>query len=158
MTNELRCWCRHCKAELPPDHTGPCPRCGKHGKDCKATATVAVNVAARVSSRARHKGKGSKKFVKEILQGWFSSINPALKEGVHKERIVDREKNEYHETVEDARTGDVIRDIHEPLTQHKSARQPTKKRNRSKEARDGKQGKKECEKAQAEKGEGKEVK
>jgi len=38
---------------------------------------------------------------------------------VHKERIVDKEKDEYHETVKDAMTGEVIRDIHEPLSQHK---------------------------------------
>jgi len=45
MTDELRCWCRHCKAELPPDHKGPCPECGKLGKDCKVTAKVAIGLA-----------------------------------------------------------------------------------------------------------------
>ena len=57
MTNELRCWCRHCKAELSPDHTGPCPHCGKTGKDCKVTATAAVGIKASVS--ATHKPKWS---------------------------------------------------------------------------------------------------
>jgi hypothetical protein len=47
---------------------------------------------------------------------------------VHRERIVDKEKNEYHETVKNAATGEVIRDIHEPLSQHKyQPKQGTKK-------------------------------
>lgn len=118
MTAEVQCWCRHCKAELPPAHTGPCPRCGKLGKDCAVPAGGGA-VAPRGSLRARKKRKGIGGFVKEILQGWFPSNSPALKKGVHKERIVDKEKNEYHETVKDAVTGEVIRDIHEPLSQHK---------------------------------------
>jgi hypothetical protein len=32
MENELRCFCQHCGIELPPNHTGPCPKCGKSGK------------------------------------------------------------------------------------------------------------------------------
>jgi len=128
MTAEVHCWCRHCKKELPPSHTGPCPHCGKTGKDCKATVTAALALDVRASFRARKKREGIGKFVKEILQGWFPSKSPVLKKGVHKERIVDKEKNEYHETVKDAATGEVIRDIHEPLSQHKHRpKQGTKK-------------------------------
>jgi len=117
MTAEVHCWCRHCKKELPPSHTGPCPHCGKTGKDCKVNITASVAISTRL--RARKKRKGIGRFVIEILQGWFPSNSPVLKKGVHKERIVDKEKNEYHETVKDAATGEVIRDIHEPLSQHK---------------------------------------
>lgn len=35
--NTLKCWCRYCKKELEPSHTGPCPNCGKTGKDCSST-------------------------------------------------------------------------------------------------------------------------
>ena len=117
MTAEIQCWCRHCERELPPSHTGPCPHCGKTGKDCKVNITDVVAISTRF--RARKKRKGIGRFVIEILQGWFPSNSPALKKGVHKERIVDREKNEYHETVKDATTGEVVRDMHEPLSQHK---------------------------------------
>jgi len=138
ITDELKCWCRHCGAELPPNHTGPCPHCGKTGKDYRAPVTAGVNIVARVSSKARHKGRGFKKFAKEILQGWFSSISPALKKGVYKERIIDKEKDEYHEVVENAETGEIIREVHEPLTQHKSlAKKPAKKENRLREEQHG---------------------
>ncbi|HUV75519.1 MAG TPA: hypothetical protein VMW00_02575 [Dehalococcoidales bacterium] len=126
MTNEVKCWCRHCKTELPPGHTGPCPKCGKSGKDCKASATVSIAVVPHASLRARLKQKGFKKFAKEILQGWFPSVNPKLKKGVDKVRIVDKQKNEYHETVTDLATGEVIRDTHEQLSKHNTTK--TKKR------------------------------
>ena len=57
MTAEVQCRCRHCKNELPPSHTGPCPYCGKIGKDCKATATATVGIKSSVT--ATHKPKWS---------------------------------------------------------------------------------------------------
>lgn len=59
MSNEVRCWCRHCKKELPPSHTGPCPHCGKTGKDCEATATATIGIKAIAS--ATHKPEWSGK-------------------------------------------------------------------------------------------------
>lgn len=53
MSTEVRCWCRHCKVELSPDHKGPCPKCGKLGKDCKVIASAVVGIKASVS--ATHK-------------------------------------------------------------------------------------------------------
>jgi|GEM_PF-3226087 len=57
MDNEVKCWCKHCGIELPPSHTGPCPKCGKRGKDCKATATAVVGI--KVGGTAKHKPKWS---------------------------------------------------------------------------------------------------
>jgi hypothetical protein len=121
MSSEVKCWCRHCKRELPPSHTGPCPYCGKKGKDCKVTAKATVGISA--SLRARKKRKGVGRFVKEIIQGVFASSDPKLKKGVDKVRIVDREKNEYHEVVKNAETGETIREVHEPLSQHTHSNQ-----------------------------------
>jgi len=55
MTAEVQCWCQHCKKELPPSHTGPCPHCGKTGKDCKVTASVAIGLAVSHSAQKVHK-------------------------------------------------------------------------------------------------------
>jgi len=122
MENEAKCHCNNCGIELPVTHKGPCPECGKTGKDCKVSVSAGLSIKARVNSKARFKQwkEGFKKFAKEVLQGWFPSGDPRLKNGVDKVRIIDKEKDEYHETVKDAITGEVIRDIHEPLSQHKS--------------------------------------
>jgi len=128
VDNEVKYVCK-CGTELPPNHTGPCPKCGRIGEVHKAyerSAIFAVGLVVRANSRARHKQKGFKKFAKEILQGGFPSDSPKLKKGVDKVRIVDKEENEYHEVVENAETGEIIREVHEPLSQHKH--QPKHKR------------------------------
>jgi len=57
MTNGLRCWCQHCHKELPPSHTGPCPHCGKTGKDCKVTLWTTIGLVASISAQKVHKYK-----------------------------------------------------------------------------------------------------
>ena len=55
MTAEVQCWCQHCGAELPPDHKGPCPKCGKLGKDFEATLRTTIGLAASLSAQKVHK-------------------------------------------------------------------------------------------------------
>ncbi len=59
MSNEVKCWCRHCRKELDPSHTGPYPYCGKTGKDCKATFkdTVAIKASASATHKPQPSGK-----------------------------------------------------------------------------------------------------
>lgn len=81
---------------------------------------VSDKVSIRDNIKVRIKRKGFKKFVIETIGGWFQNIITGdTKYGVNKERIIDREKNEYHETVKDLKTGKIIRDCHEKLTEHK---------------------------------------
>ena len=37
---------------------------------------------------------------------------------IHKERLIDRKNNRYREVVKDMKTGDVIHEVDEPLSQH----------------------------------------
>ena len=57
MNAELQCQCQGCGNELPPSHTGPCPHCGRIGKDCRVTTTTSVGV--RASEGGTHKPKWS---------------------------------------------------------------------------------------------------
>jgi len=57
MTNNVIVKCKHCGKELPRDHKGPCPYCGKMGKDIIATATAVIGIKTSVS--ATHKPKWS---------------------------------------------------------------------------------------------------
>jgi len=125
MTAEVQCWCRHCKLELPPDHTGPCPRCGKSGKDCKVNLSAVARIHG--SLRVRKKREGFGKYSIEISQAWSPSDDPKLKNGVDIERIVNRDKKEYHHIVKDGATGEVIHEEHEPLEQHKQQKKQSPK-------------------------------
>ncbi len=68
MSTEVKCWCRHCKAELAPSHTGPCPDCGKTGKNCsvKIHATVGIKTSLSMEHRHTYIELGQKK-VKAII-------------------------------------------------------------------------------------------
>lgn len=74
----------------------------------------------KASIEAKQKRPGFKKFVKEVLAGWFPSRD-AIKfpEGVQKERVIDRGSNKYAEKIVDEATGKVVRDVKERLTDHK---------------------------------------
>ena len=52
MTDEGKYWCQHCKRELERSHTGPCPYCGKSGKQGKETGAITVHV--KVGAEAVH--------------------------------------------------------------------------------------------------------
>ena len=62
----------------------------------------------------------AKKFISHIISGWFPSLREDLSsEGVNKSRVIDRMNNKYQEKVVDVKTGRVIRDVDEKLTDHK---------------------------------------
>lgn len=62
----------------------------------------------------------TKKFIAHIISGWFPSHRKDLSpEGVNKLRTIDRKNNRYQEKVVDYKTGRVIRDVDEKLTEHK---------------------------------------
>lgn len=62
----------------------------------------------------------AKKRISHIISGWFPSFRRDLSpEGVNKLRIVDRKNNHYQEKITDYKTGRVIRDVDEKLTDHK---------------------------------------
>jgi hypothetical protein len=63
---------------------------------------------------------GSKKFIAHIISGWFPSLrNDLSPAGVNKERVIDRQNNKYKEKVVDVKSGKIIRDVEENLTDHK---------------------------------------
>lgn len=90
-------------------------------KDTPTDINVAVyeNITLKESLRVRRKGVGFKKFISEFLGGWFPSGDQKLKDGVHKTRSIDKERDAYAEVVKDYRTGKKIHECHEPLSEHK---------------------------------------
>ncbi len=95
-----------------------CLRCWKctntHVRFC-----VSDTIAIKDRIRVRRKGEVFKKFISEYLGGWFPSGDPKLRDGVYKTRNADKEKDTYDEVVKDARTGKVIHECHEPLSEHR---------------------------------------
>lgn len=109
--------CRHCGTELPPTHTGPCPKCG--GKNRVLDLVASDGFEGGESIGFRQKRNGFDKFMVESVDGWSPSGDPKLKKGVKVVRIIDKEKKEYHHIVKDVATGEVTHEEHEPLEQHR---------------------------------------
>ncbi|HBK34976.1 TPA: hypothetical protein DDZ01_03200 [Candidatus Uhrbacteria bacterium] len=64
-------------------------------------------------------GKGKRQFIQQSKQGWFSSENPDLPDGVYVERVIDKRRNLYKEKVVDSASKEkVITDQEHPLRDH----------------------------------------
>ncbi|MEJ0021263.1 MAG: hypothetical protein WDN47_01635 [Candidatus Doudnabacteria bacterium] len=110
-------FCQNCRRKLNFEEK-PCSNCGSVAAMIKVHIKETTNI--RMSLELKHKRNGFKRPLKEIIQGWFQNIITKDKEfGVDKVRIIDREKDEYHEVVRDLKTNELIRDKHEPLSHHK---------------------------------------
>jgi len=83
---------------------------------------ISETMILRDSIRLRKYITGVKKFIVEIVSGCFPTkgkLAKKLPEGVHKSRVIDREKDEYHEVVQKYGTEKIIHECHEPLSQHR---------------------------------------
>lgn len=81
---------------------------------------VSDTVAVHDSVELKTFVQAVKDFLAHIISGWFPSKRVDLSpDGVQKERLIDRPNNRYKEKVVDVKTGRVIRDVDEKLTDHK---------------------------------------
>jgi hypothetical protein len=77
-------------------------------------AHVADSITARAYTGGTSKRKG---FLWELVSG--HSLSVALGRFVEKMRLVDRKDDRYKERVVDPVTGEVLRDVDEPLSEHR---------------------------------------
>lgn len=100
-----------------------CLKCRKKTKT-DININIRENVSIRENLKVRREGTRFKKFISEFLGGWFSSGDPKLKDGVYKTRNIDKEKDTYDEVVKDYKTGKIIHECHESLSEHRNNQNP----------------------------------
>jgi hypothetical protein len=92
-----------------------CLHCRKNtGNDIRIT--ISETVLARDSFKLRKKSPGFRRFAVEVIGGWFGSHR--YKDGIELSRSLDKEKDEYHEVVKDHKTGKIVHENHEKLSEH----------------------------------------
>ena len=64
--------------------------------------------------------EGRRRLVQKIFQGYKSSGDPKLSEGIYEFSLYDRETDWIDKIVKDNKTGRILDEHHEPLTKHKS--------------------------------------
>lgn len=75
----------------------------------------------------KHKRPGHKKPIYESVSG--DDLHRATGQWNHLTREIDRENDRYKERIVDSQTGEIIRQVEEPLTKHVGRGYAKKKRN-----------------------------
>lgn len=119
---EKKATCNGCQNELPLDSSGnaitPC-KCGaiSHTVGIQISDTVNLSVKDSISLKAKDKNyPGKRKIRRELVQGY--EVRRDGKGAVQKIRDINRDADTYKEYVEDDETGEVLRDVEEPLSKH----------------------------------------
>ena len=119
--------CKKCGMVLlePKDEKRtPCPVCGDTARIHEVEARSTIVFRDHIRAEGRHKGRGKPFF--DIRAG--ADFYYKEQEWCHLERIIDRDNNLYIEKITNPKTGQVIKEIKEPLTEHKGHGSAKKKK------------------------------
>lgn len=114
--------CSDCGEELDA-HADACPRCGSRNRSVHVAITGSLEALEQIS--LKKKRPGEREPFQEIKAG--DEIYRETGERRRVERVIDRERDRYYERIEDL-SGDVIRHVDEPLSQHRGHGYAKKKR------------------------------
>jgi DNA-directed RNA polymerase subunit RPC12/RpoP len=112
--------CGECGASLAeptdilPEDRLPCPNCGSTRRNFGIVLSTGLSLHSSLGIKGRHEGV-KKPFI-EQKQG--ADLQHSTGRMVQKERILDRENDQYRERVVDPLTGEVIHECQEPLSSH----------------------------------------
>lgn len=111
MLKNITCSDCGCPLELEGQK---CPKCG--GEFYTVSLNLIDNIAIDERIEGKTKVPGQKKPAREFIYG--VDYSKTEKQYMEKERIIDRENDNYHEKITDPNTGKVIHECNEPLTKH----------------------------------------
>lgn len=114
----MRTFCFACRTLLAEvgetKPKGPCPKCGNATRVSYLPGEEFELVVDGFSTRSRSPFGGRWFYKSQELHSVFrrTGANHFV------QRVIDRDRNEYHERVIDVETGEVVREVHEPLSDH----------------------------------------
>ena len=92
----------------------PCPACGSTVRTFSAHVHESVTLREKIG--LKHKRPGYKKPIYESVSG--EDLHRATGQWNQKTREIDRENNRYKEVIVNPQTGEVVRNVDEPLASH----------------------------------------
>lgn len=120
MTNTVETTeCADCGATIAPeadalDMRRPCDACGS--TKCVHSVSIMETLVARDGYGLKAKRPGQKKpYVEDLSMPDYSHSRG---KHVHRQRVIDRDNDQYFEKITDYETGEVIHHCKEPLSQH----------------------------------------
>jgi len=110
--------CRKCGVVLlePKDEKRtPCLVCGDMARIHEVEVKDTIVLRDHMRVKGKHRGRG--RFFFDVRVG--AAFYYKEREWRHLERLIDRDNNLYIEIITDPKTGEVIKEIKEPLSEHK---------------------------------------
>lgn len=101
-------------ASTPIAERSPCPMCGSLSRHIEITIEATVTLHSQIALKARRHGKGRLFLESKVgddlyhLTGRWNRL----------ERHIDHENDWYDEVITDSATGEILKETHEPLSQH----------------------------------------
>jgi hypothetical protein len=104
--------------EGPEGPRTPCPSCGSLARHVMLGFAEQVMVRDQLKGKVINSSFSSKKRIRREFQ---TGSEPRVSRGdhVYKERDIDRDRNRYRELIRDETSGEILRDVDEPLTRHR---------------------------------------
>jgi hypothetical protein len=99
---------------IPVELRKPCPKCGSLSRMAKVGITAELELRGDLGLKARTPGE-KKPFIE---QKTGNSYWHKMGKWMRRVQIIDRRGNRYVKRVDDPKTGEVVRDVDEPLTNH----------------------------------------
>jgi hypothetical protein len=101
----------------PPDARRPCPNCGSLNRAFEVAISSSIMIESHVGTRLRSSAPGRKGWARQLDSG--DSFYRDSSEWHQLERSIDRVADRYDEVIKDS-VGNVVREVHEPLSQHRN--------------------------------------
>lgn len=118
--DNTRISCADCGLDFPSEGMDgapqrPCSQCGSTKRHIAVSLSETVGVHDQM--RLKQRRPGVRRPVRELTVG--DDLYRKTGEWNHLERDIDRENDRYRERIINPRTGEVIREVDEPLSEHR---------------------------------------
>ena len=102
-------------SDRPAEARKPCDACGATVRRFEISLEGSLTLRSSIGTKLRRGGRG-----RPVVKS-FGGDDLTVSTGrwVHRDRLIDREGDRYRERVVDPQTGDVLRDVDEPLSKHR---------------------------------------
>lgn len=101
-------------AGLPAEAREPCPESGSRDRRVNLRVSDTVSVHEQVALEAKRPGQ--RRPFREVRAG--DDLHRKTGRWNERHRVIDRDADLYEEKIADPETGEVLRDVREPLSEH----------------------------------------